>query len=135
MPACQLLSVIGGRDTFLLFKDPAEIERVIVANDRGNFCDIIVCAFQKTDRVVDPDRKNILHGRLCGYFLEFLQEIADAHISGKCVFFNVDILVVMLLEISSGDSHLFLQVGTDNGSLVQTTAMNQKKNLFQIHGQ
>lgn len=135
MPACQLLSVIGGRDTFLLFKDPAEIERVIVANDRGNFCDIIVCAFQKTDRVVDPDRKNILHGRLCGYFLKFLQEIADTHISGKSVFFDVDILVVMLLEIPSGDSHLFLQVGTNDGSLVQTTALNQNKDLLQIHGQ
>ena len=119
----------------MLFENPAEIERVIVANDRGNLCDIIVCAFQKTDRVVDPDRKNILHGRLCGYFLEFLQEIADTHISGKSVFFNVDILVVMLLEIPSGDAHLFLNMGADDRTLIQPAALDQDKNLLQVHGQ
>ena len=135
MPACQLLSVIRRGDTFLLFEDPAEIEGVVVTDDRGDLGHIIVCAFQKADSIADPDTEDVLHGRLCGYFLEFLQEIADTHISGKSIFFNVDILVVMLLEIPSGDSHFFLKVGADDWTLVQSAALDQNEYLLQVHGQ
>lgn len=44
--AGQLLSVIGRGDTLLFLEDPAEIERIVVANDRGNFRYIIVRALQ-----------------------------------------------------------------------------------------
>ena len=119
----------------MLLEDPAEIEGVVVTDDRGYFRYIIIGAFQKTDSVVDPDCKDILHGRLCSNFFEFLQEIADTHISGKSIFFNVDILVVMLLEIPSGDTHFFLKVGADDWTLVQSAALDQNEYLLQVHGQ
>ena len=40
----------------------------------------------------------------------------------------------MLLEIPSCDTHFFLQVRAYNRRLVQTAALDQDKNLFQIHG-
>ena len=51
MPVCQLLSVIRRGDTFLLFENAAEIERVVVADDRGNLCHIVVGAFKQMDSV------------------------------------------------------------------------------------
>ena len=119
----------------MLLEDPAEIEGVVVTDDRGDFGHIIVCAFQKADSIADPDTEDVLHGRLCSNFFEFLQEIADAHISGQGIFFNIDIFIVMLLEIPSGDAHFFLKVGADDWTLVQSAALDQNEYLLQVHGQ
>ena len=77
-----MLSIVRRGDTFLLFEDAAEIQGVIVADDGGYFCYIIISAFQQADCVVDSNAKDVLHGRLCGYFLKLLQEVTDTHISG-----------------------------------------------------
>ena len=135
MPACQLLSVIGGRDTFLLFEDPAEIEGVVVTDDRGYFRYIIIGAFQQTDSVINTDRQNVLHWRFCGNLFELLKEVTDAHIPGQSIFLDVNLLVVVLLEIPSGDSHFFLKVGADDWTLVQSAALDQNEYLLQVHGQ
>ena len=119
----------------MLFEDPAEIKRVIVTDNGGNLCYVIISAFQKTDSVADADRENVLHGRFCGDLLEFLQEVADTHVPGQGVFLNVDILVIMLLEVPSGNAHLLLQVRADGGGLVHAASLNQNKDLLQVHGQ
>ena len=103
-----MLSVVGRGDTLLLFEDAAEIQGVIVADDGGYFCYIIISAFQQADRVVDSNAKDVLHGRLCGDFLKFLQKVTDTHISGQGILFDIDVFVVMLLEISSGNTHFLL---------------------------
>lgn len=129
-----LFSVIGRGYTLLLLEDTAEIKGIVIADNRRNFRNIVVGTLQKADSIVDPNGKDVLHGRLGGDLLEFLQEVADAHIPGQRIFLNIDILVVMVLEVSSCDPHFLLQVRADSGFLVQPTALDQNEDLLQIHG-
>lgn len=129
-----LFSVIGRGYTLLLLEDTAEIKGIVIADNRRNFRNIVVGTLQKADSIVDPNGKDVLHGRLGGDLLEFLQEVADAHIPRQGIFFNVNILVVMILEVSSCDPHFLLQVRADSGFLVQPTALDQNEDLLQIHG-
>ena len=39
------LSVLGGGKSGLFFEQPAEIERIVISNDGGDFCDIVICGF------------------------------------------------------------------------------------------
>lgn len=115
----QCFHIIGRRDVYLFLEDPAEIVDIVVADDRRNFRYIIVCALQQSDCVIDADRLEILHGSFCCVLLECPEEIADAHIVVQGIFFKVDIFIIMLLEIAAGDAHLLLDMGTDDGLLIQ----------------
>lgn len=129
-----LFSVIGRGYTLLLLEDPAEIKGIVIADNRRNFRNIVVGTLQKADSIVDPNGKDVLHGRLGGDFLEFFQEIADAHIPGQRIFLNIDILVVMVLEVPSGNTHFLLKVRADRRLFVHAAALDQNENLFQVHG-
>ena len=118
----------------MLCEDSAEIQGIVVTDDGSDFRYIIIRAFQQTDCVVNPDVQDVLHGRLAGNLLEIAQEPADAHIPGKCIFLNIDILVVMLLEVASGNTHFFLDVRAYSRPLVQAAALYQNKNLLKVHG-
>ena len=83
-----LFSVIGRGYTLLLLEDTAEIKGIVIADNRRNFRNIVGGTLQKADSIVDPNGKDVLHGRLGGDFLEFFQEIADAHIPGQRIFLN-----------------------------------------------
>lgn len=56
------LSIAGGRDTLRLAEKTAEIQRVVIPDDRRNVADRIIRGLQKRLGVPDPDLKDILHG-------------------------------------------------------------------------
>lgn len=60
-PFSQHFSVVRRGDALLLFEDTAEIERIIISYNGGYFCYIVLCRFQKTDSIVDPDGQDVLH--------------------------------------------------------------------------
>ena len=59
----QELSVVSGRDSFLLFEQAAEIHGILIPNDCGDLGDVIIRRFQKTGRVIDAVHQNVVHRR------------------------------------------------------------------------
>lgn len=107
----QCFQIIGRGDVYLFLEDPAEIVDIVVADDRRNFRSLTALLMR--------DRLEILHGSFCCVLLECPEEIADAHIVVQGIFFKVDIFIIMLLEIAAGGAHLFLDMGADDGLLIQ----------------
>lgn len=113
----------------MLCEDSAEIKRVVITDDCRNLRYVIIRALQQADSVIDSNVQDVLHRRLAGHLFEITQEPADTHITGNSIFFNVDVLMIMLLKIAPCDTHLSLNVGTDSGTFFHAAALNQHKNL------
>lgn len=72
-------SVTGGRDTLRPAEKTAEIQRVVIPDDRRNVADRIIRGLQKRLGVPDPDLKDILHGRCARGASEAPAEPARGH--------------------------------------------------------
>ena len=121
----QHLAVFRRRNTLLLFENTTEIERVFVSDNRSNFSDIIVRGFKQANGVVDTNVKDVLHWGFHGKLLEITKEPAHTHSAGLGVVFNADILVIMLVEVSSGKFDFFLDVGVNGGLALFPASLNQ----------
>ena len=126
-------AVVRRREALLLAEKAAEVQRIIISHDGGNFINIIVRGFQQAGCVVDANGQQVLHGRLFKDLLEIPQEPADTHAPGLGVFLNIDLLVVMLVKIPSGILDFLLQIGADGGFAFQTATLDQQEDLPQIH--
>ena len=129
------LSVLRGRNALLFFEQSAEIHWVFVTDNSRYLVHVIICCLQQTDRIVDAGRQYIVHGRHSRYLLEVAEEPTYTHTVGYCKFFNVDIFIVMLAEISASIFHFLLKIGACSRLLLQARALNKQKDLTQIHRQ
>ena len=76
----DLFAKVRRGHSILFLEEPAEIERVIIADNTGNFRNIIIGRFQQCLCVRDTQRKNILCGSGICIFFKVANEPADAHI-------------------------------------------------------
>lgn len=72
-------SILRRRTAILLMKNPAEIKRVIIPNDPGDFIHGIIRGFQQHLGVCDADRCDKLHGSSPGVSFEISDKPADTH--------------------------------------------------------
>ena len=81
-----LLSIIGRGHAFLFFKNTAEIKGIVIADKISDFCNTVVCCFQKHLGIGHTAFYKILHGCGMGILPEAANEPADAHTPGSSVF-------------------------------------------------
>lgn len=63
-------TVLRRGNTFLLLENTAEIKRILITDNSGYFCHIVVRGFQKADSVIDSNGQYVLHGRFHSHLLE-----------------------------------------------------------------
>ena len=105
-----LFPVLGRRTALQFVKEPAEIQRIIVADDFRNFIYGIIRSFQQDLRIGDTKRGEEL--QWCGAEMcpEAPDKPADAHSSGGGIGFNTDRPVIILIKVRSSQLHFTFQV-------------------------
>ena len=63
-------TILRRGNTFLLLENTAEIKRILITDNSGYFCHIVVRGFQKTDSGIDSNGQYVLHGRFHSHLLE-----------------------------------------------------------------
>ena len=48
-------SVFGGGDTFVLLKESAEIQGVLISDNGRNFCHVVIGCLKETDRIIHAE--------------------------------------------------------------------------------
>ena len=109
--------------------DSAEIQGVIVPNDGGDLSYGVIGSFQQVLCVVHADVEEVLLGRNTVHFLEVAHEQTDAGVTGLGVFFDIDGLVVMLVEILTGKVHLLLNRCGNKRGLFKTGTLDHQEKL------
>jgi len=125
----QKLAVIGWSLPFLFVVETAEVERVIVTDNGGDFGDGVIGGLQQTLSIVHAEIENVLFGRNLVHLFEIAHEQTDAHMARLGKILDVDRLVVMFVEILAGKSHLFLHLSADNRRLFQPGTLTDKERL------
>lgn len=133
--AREQLPVFGRGDSLLFFEEAAEIHGVVVAHDGGDLVDVVIRGLKEAHGVVDAACEDVLHGGHARDLLETAQKPADAHVPGLGEAFDVDGLVIVLVEIPSHGVHLLHELAADAGLLLLPGALDQEKELPQIHGE
>ena len=105
-----LFSVFTWRTALLFPKQSAEIQLIVIANNRCNLVDGILCGFKQDLCIVDSEGQDELHRCLSGVFPETANKPAHAHTSGTGICINVDIPVVIFIKVSSCKLHFSIQI-------------------------
>lgn len=93
----------------MLLKDAAEIQRIVISDNRSDFRHIIVCCLEEHLRVDDAYRDDILHGgRVCILF-EVSDKSAHTHAPRRGIFLNIDLCIVVVIKVLHGSFHLCVQ--------------------------
>ena len=99
----------GGR-TLLLFKDTAEIQRIVISDDPADLRHVIVGCLEQDLRVGDAYGDNVLHWRSVGILPEAADKPAHAHAPRCGIRLDVDLCVVVVVEILYRSLHLCVQI-------------------------
>ena len=108
---------LSGRPVFrrgisgLLFKYPAEIERIFISDDRTDLLNRIIRASKQLFGPGDTQEGDILHWRHSHVVSEAADKPADAHMTGGSVFLNGNGSSEGFIEILNCPENFFL-IGT-----------------------
>ena len=98
-PARSALRYCAGGKPGFLFEHTAEIQRVIIPDDLGNFTDAVFGAFQQALCIDDTQRLDIPCGRQAHILFEATDEPCRAHVQGLGVFIHIDAGSIILVKI------------------------------------
>lgn len=113
--------------------DAAEIERIVITDNGRDLSDCVVGGFQQILRVVHTDVEDVLLRGYTVYLLEVAHEQADTGMPGLGILFNIDGLVVMLVEILTGKVHLLLNSRGNKRRLLKAGALDHQEQLAKVH--
>ena len=86
-------------NTKFFAENSAEVQWIVIAYKACHFRDIMLIVFQKTLRVGQPDRLEILRGCKTGVFFKTSDEPARTHSMLSGIIFDQNIFLIILLKI------------------------------------
>ena len=126
---------LGRRHPALLFKDPAEVQRIIIPDQIGDLGNIVGGSLQQSPGVGHPQRKDILGRGGIGVFLEVADKPADAHAVGGGIFLNADGFIVVFMKIPHRLVHFRGQEMAFFPGLGENLTLDHDEQLIEIMNQ
>ncbi len=132
--ALQILPIFRRRYPGLFFKQPAEIQRIVIPNDGGHLSHIVVQGPEKSLGVGNADGDDVLHGGHAGVLFKAADEPGSAPVHALGVLIDDNVRVVVFAEMADGGLHFILYIVRRLVAALKLAA-DQDQKLAQVEGQ